>query len=510
MAATAVALVVGGLAAFAVATPRAAWLDVVVMLPLGASAVMLGFGFVIAFDEPPLDLRSSPWLVPVAQALVASPFVVRIVAPALRSIDARLREAAAVLGAPPRRVWREIDLPLVLRALGVAAGFAFAISLGEFGATVFIARSDWPTVPVAIFRFLGRPGAVNAGQAAALAVVLMILTADRGARRGPDRRAAGDAVSALRVESVALSFDGVPALAGVDLALAEGERLAVLGPSGSGKSTLLRVIAGLERPDAGRVLIDDRDVRGRAGAPARNRADVPGRRPLPPPRRRGQRRLRAPDGGSPGAAARTTRVAEVLDLVGLAGYERRSVATLSGGERQRVALARALAPDPALLLLDEPLGSLDRPLRERLLADLESLFERLGRAVVVVTHDVGEAFALADRVAVVRAGRVVQAAAPDELWARPADAWTARFLGLANVRERDGRATVIRPEAVRVVPGDGATVLAADRRGPLVRLRVRRDDGEELEAVTTELDHPRPGDRVDVEIDPAGVVTLAR
>jgi thiamine transport system permease protein len=108
---------------------------------------------------------------------VAAPFVVRIVAPALRSIDDRLREAAAVLGASPARVWREVDLPLVLRALGVAAGFAFAISLGEFGATVFIARADWPTVPVAIFRFLGRPGEVNAGQAAALSVILMGLTA---------------------------------------------------------------------------------------------------------------------------------------------------------------------------------------------------------------------------------------------------------------------------------------------------------------------------------------------
>jgi thiamine transport system permease protein len=176
-AATAIALGVGGLAAAAVARRRAGWLDVLVMLPLGASAVMLGFGFVIAFDDPPLELRGSPWLVPVAQALVAAPFVVRIVAPALRSIDERLREAAAVLGAPPARVWREIDLPLVLRALGVAAGFAFAVSLGEFGATVFVARSDWPTVPVAIFRFLGRPGAVNAGQAAALGVVLMALTA---------------------------------------------------------------------------------------------------------------------------------------------------------------------------------------------------------------------------------------------------------------------------------------------------------------------------------------------
>jgi thiamine transport system permease protein len=175
--ATAIALLVGGLAATAIARRRALWLDALVMLPLGASAVMLGFGFVVGFDEPPLDLRASPWLVPVAQALVAAPFVVRVLAPALRSIDERLREAAAVLGASPARVWREVDLPLVLRALGVAAGFAFAISLGEFGATVFIARSDWPTVPVAIFRFLGRPGAVNAGQAAALSVVLMGLTA---------------------------------------------------------------------------------------------------------------------------------------------------------------------------------------------------------------------------------------------------------------------------------------------------------------------------------------------
>jgi thiamine transport system ATP-binding protein len=310
------------------------------------------------------------------------------------------------------------------------------------------------------------------------------------------------------VESVAVSFDGVPALAGVDLDLADGERLAVLGPSGSGKSTLLRVIAGLQRPDAGRVLLGGRDI---TGEPAHRRGiglmfqdgvlfphrDVEGNVAF------GLRMEGVP------TAQREARVAEVLELVGLAGYEGRSVATLSGGERQRVALARALAPDPALLLLDEPLGSLDRPLRERLLVDLEALFERLGRAVVVVTHDVGEAFALADRVAVVRDGRIVQVAPPDDLWARPADAWTARFLGLANVRERDGLVFVIRPEAVQVAPGDGATVLAADRRGPVVRLRIRRDDGEELEAVTTELDHPRPGDRVAVEIDPAGVVTLA-
>ena len=176
-AATAIAVVVGGLAAFAIAGRRGARvLDGLLMLPLGASAVMLGFGFVIAFDRWPVDFRSEPWIVPIVQALVALPFVVRAVAPTLRAIDERQREAAALLGASPGRVRREIDLPIVGRALAVAAGFAFAISLGEFGATVFLARPDSPTLPVAIFRFLGRPGELNAAQAYALAVILMGVT----------------------------------------------------------------------------------------------------------------------------------------------------------------------------------------------------------------------------------------------------------------------------------------------------------------------------------------------
>jgi len=176
-AATLIAVVVGGLAAFAVAESRGSrLLDGLALLPLGVSAVMLGLGFLIAFDSAPLDFRAAPWIVPVAQALVAIPFVVRIVAPTLRSIDPRQREAAALLGASPGRVRREIDLPIVSRGLTVAAGFAFAISLGEFGATVFLARPDRPTLPVAIFRFLGRPGAANVAQAYALAVVLMAVT----------------------------------------------------------------------------------------------------------------------------------------------------------------------------------------------------------------------------------------------------------------------------------------------------------------------------------------------
>ncbi len=147
------------------------------MLPLGTSAVTVGFGFLIALDEPPLDLRSSPLLVPLAQALVGIPFVVRTMLPVLRAVDHRLREAAAVLGASPLRAWREVDLPMVRRALLVAAGFAFAISLGEFGATVFIARADTPTLPVAVAQLLGRAGELNYGQAMALSTILMLLCA---------------------------------------------------------------------------------------------------------------------------------------------------------------------------------------------------------------------------------------------------------------------------------------------------------------------------------------------
>jgi thiamine transport system permease protein len=176
-AASVIAIAVGGLAAFAVADTRGSrLLDLLVLIPLGASAVMLGLGFLVAFDTPPLDIRAAPWIVPVVQALVAIPFVVRIMVPTLRSIDPRLRDAAALLGASPGRVRREVDLPIVARGLAVAAGFAFAISLGEFGATVFLARPDRPTLPVAIFRFLGRPGEVNVAQAYALAVVLMVVT----------------------------------------------------------------------------------------------------------------------------------------------------------------------------------------------------------------------------------------------------------------------------------------------------------------------------------------------
>ena len=283
----------------------------------------------------------------------------------------------------------------------------------------------------------------------------------------------------------------------------------MLGPSGSGKSTLLRVIAGLQQPDSGRVWLDGDDI---TAVPPHRRGiglvfqehalfhhrDVQGNVAF-------GLRMR----GDPRSQIEA-RVRELLALVGLTGYEQRAVATLSGGEQQRVALARALAPEPRVLLLDEPLGSLDRRLRDRLLEDLETLFERISLTALYVTHDQAEAFALGDRIAIVREGSVVQIGTADELWARPVDEDTARFLGLGNLRE----GTMIRPEAVALTRtnaagGDGL-VEAVARRGPTVRVVVRLDTGEILEAAVSGLDHPSPGDRVQVAIDERGVVPLDR
>jgi thiamine transport system permease protein len=176
--ATLIAITIGAMAAATVAYSRGrlAWVfDAALMVPLGTSAVTIGFGFLIALDRP-VDLRTSLLLVPIAHALVAIPFVVRTSLPVMRSVQHRLREAAAVLGAGPGRVWREVDLPIISRALLVGAAFAFAISAGEFGATAFIARPGAATVPIAIFRLLSQPGTATFGRAMALSVVLMAVT----------------------------------------------------------------------------------------------------------------------------------------------------------------------------------------------------------------------------------------------------------------------------------------------------------------------------------------------
>ena len=248
----------------------------------------------------------------------------------------------------------------------------------------------------------------------------------------------------LSTRDLTVHFAGAdrPAVDAVDLDLPTGGVLAVLGPSGSGKSTLLRAVAGLEWLAGGSVGWDGQDL---AGVPTHRRGfalmfqdgqlfphqSVAGNVGYP-------LRLRH----TPRAVV-ARRVAELLELVGLPGTEDRSTTHLSGGERQRVALARALAVEPRLLLLDEPLSALDRDLRERLAHDLRDILVAAGTTALLVTHDQEEAFAVADRMALMRAGRVVQAGTLDEVWRAPVDAESARFLGYATVLEGEAARTVL-------------------------------------------------------------------
>ncbi|MEE1740663.1 ABC transporter ATP-binding protein [Streptomyces sp. BE147] len=338
----------------------------------------------------------------------------------------------------------------------------------------------------------------------------------------------------LRLEEATVRFGKRAALDAVDLEVADHEIVCVLGPSGSGKSTLLRVVAGLQAMDGGRVLLDGAD---QSGVPVHKRGlglmfqD----HQLFPHRDVGANvafGLRMHGAGRAGA---DREVGELLDLVGLPGAAPRAVAALSGGEQQRVALARALAPRPKLLMLDEPLGQLDRSLRERLVVELRTLFGRLGTTVLAVTHDQGEAFALADRVVVMRDGRIAQAGTPLEVWQRPASAFVARFLGFDNVADatvtgttadtvwgkvpvpggspQGHRDVLVRPAGVLIgAPESGlrCTVGVRTFRGNHVAVRLRPDNGPVLEAECALRDTPREGAVVGVRFDAAETVVLDR
>ncbi|OKK06794.1 iron ABC transporter ATP-binding protein [Streptomyces sp. CB03234] len=336
----------------------------------------------------------------------------------------------------------------------------------------------------------------------------------------------------LRLDGVTVRFGSRVAVDSVSLDVADHEIVCVLGPSGSGKSTLLRVVAGLQGVDAGRVLLDGAD---QAGVPVHRRGvglmfqdhqlfpqrDVGGNVAFGLRMRGASRKEQA------------ERVAELLELVGLPGAERRAVAALSGGEQQRVALARALAPRPRLLMLDEPLGQLDRGLRERLVVELRHLFGRLGTTVLAVTHDQGEAFALADRVVVMRDGRIAQSGTPLEVWRRPASEFIARFLGFDNVvaatvtgeaadtvwgkvpvpadSAQGAVQVLVRPAGVRLGdPADGlrCTVEGRTFRGHHVAVRLRPETGPLLEAECALRDAPEEGAVVGVTFAADEVVVL--
>ncbi len=244
----------------------------------------------------------------------------------------------------------------------------------------------------------------------------------------------------LEVKSVEFAAAGREIVAGVSLTVPPGETLAVLGPSGCGKTTLLRLIAGLEPLAAGSVHFNGADM---AGVPAhrRNFGMVFQDFALFP-HMSVERNVAFGLGRSKlSRAAVRERVSELLEMAGLAGFEARTTEALSGGERQRVALARALAPEPRLLMFDEPLGSLDRGLRERLLVELRAILERVAIPAIYVTHDQFEAFAIADRMAIMRDGRIVRAGQPREVYERPGTEFVARFLGFSNIIDAtfDGR-----------------------------------------------------------------------
>ena len=330
--------------------------------------------------------------------------------------------------------------------------------------------------------------------------------------------------SGLAVRGLSVRFGDLEAVCTVDLDVPAGSVTAVLGPSGSGKSTLLRAIAGLEQPAAGTITYDDHDL---ARTPTHRRGfalmfqdgqlfshQSVGRNVGYPLRLR-----RRP------ADETRARVAELLELVGLAGYEDRLPTTLSGGERQRVALARSLAVEPRMLLLDEPLSALDRGLRERLAGELHDILQRAGTTALLVTHDQEEAFAIADRMAVMREGRLVQAGTVGDVWRTPADAWTATFLGYPTVLDGDAAATIrdivepgagwtqvaLRRSAIRLDPEGPlrGTVLSARVTPDQLRLELDVDGIGRLPGVAEPGQVVAVGEAVRARVVPDRLATLA-
>lgn len=236
----------------------------------------------------------------------------------------------------------------------------------------------------------------------------------------------------LEVSNISKKFNHEPALKGVDLSVDKGEILCLLGPSGCGKTTLLRIIAGLENADQGRIVFDGRDMAGvmphhrRFGMMFQEFALFPHKNVFENVafglHMQHYRESRIKD-----------RTNKILKIVGLEGKEKRGVDELSGGERQRVALARSMAPNPRLLMLDEPMGSLDRALRERLIQDLRRILKKVSVTAIFVTHDQAEAFTMADRIAVFNAGRIEQVDPPEILYKNPFTSAVARFLGFQNL-----------------------------------------------------------------------------
>jgi putative spermidine/putrescine transport system ATP-binding protein len=305
------------------------------------------------------------------------------------------------------------------------------------------------------------------------------------------------AAAALRLQGIRKNYGSVVAVAGVDLVVEEGEFFTLLGPSGSGKTTLLRLIAGFERPDAGKIELAGRDV---TGVPpyARQTNTVFQDYALFPHMTVGENigyglRIKHVAG-----AERRQRVARALAMVRLSGLENRRTNQLSGGQRQRVALARAVINEPQVLLLDEPLGALDLKLRQEMQIELKQIQKEVGITFIYVTHDQEEALTMSDRVAVMANGQIEQIGSPVDVYERPATEFVAGFIGISNVLERNGVKFVVRPEKIRMLAegeqaAAGMTVESGKVEevvyvGMSTRYVVRLDRGEQLVAVRQNMD----------------------
>jgi len=321
--------------------------------------------------------------------------------------------------------------------------------------------------------------------------------------------------AAIKLDQVTKTFDGrVVAVDEVTLDVAAGEFFSLLGPSGCGKTTSLRMIAGFEHPDSGRVHVGGRDItdlpvhRRDMGMVFQSYALFP-HRTVAENVAFGLRMREVP---KPEIAR---RVAAALAQVALTGLEERKPGQLSGGQQQRVALARALVVEPPVLLCDEPLGALDRKLRQQMQFELKELQKRLGVTLVFVTHDQEEALAMSDRIAVMNKGKVEQVGSPTEIYERPRTRFVADFIGEINILEAGGLPRALRPEKIRLVASSGARVAGkvetANYLGGSTLLRVRAEDGRSMlvrETHAGERASRSPGDSVGLAWNDQDAVAL--
>ena len=294
----------------------------------------------------------------------------------------------------------------------------------------------------------------------------------------------------VRVVGVRKTYGEVVAVDDLDLDVGRGEFFTMLGPSGSGKTTTLRLIAGFERPDAGRIELRGVDV---AQKPPYERPvnTVFQDYALFPHMTVGENVEYGLRVRGVGRRDRRTRAVAALEMVRLQDFERRKPVQLSGGQRQRVALARAIVNRPEVLLLDEPLGALDLKLRQEMQIELKRIQQEVGITFIYVTHDQEEALTMSDRVAVFNAGRIEQVGSPADVYERPATAFVAGFVGVSNLLERDGRRYTVRPEKISVATGDDGepgTIRDAVYMGPVTRYIVDLDGGGELSVLHQNLE----------------------